>query len=508
MKSFFLALFLFSVCLLQAQSPIENLQKYQTFRQRLCTDFMHDVQGAMRQASCLPMECRRVTPDGKVTAYWADGTWWLGHYVAVLATEYRRLQQEGQTEAAERSLEDLRRALCVYDRLDRMAELCWGRDTSTNGFYLRDDVPATYRDTFGVDEIHSDYARKCGDLNATANGPSQDQAWASYLGLALVNAVVDDVPLKQHASRIAERLLRAMQYTDAKGNESWQVVNPVTAAVMQPSSDIAWLKYAHAQAYHVLTGKSCTFGNALDSASRQIWQLIQQNFSLDKKGHYNWYGVLSLSAVINENPMDTGTTFDWLTDKCRKLSAMRPDLQQPLMFPHLPLINYLLYSQPKAKLPPDTLYERLLDAAPSEGGHYYAWMDSTGRTPAPWHSLSLFCPWQEAENSEFNMMDYLLLYNLYRIVYAPEKPEGMQLVKNLEVSIWPNPVGEKLYLHFPEDAGIRCCRLYGVDGRVLRQMEIISSGMEVDVSDLSPGFYYLRFSAGKQCLNVSKFIKK
>ena len=508
MKPLFLSLSLFICCFIQAQSPAENLRKYDAYGRRLRSGFVYDAGDARLQGSWLPMECRRVSADGRVTAYWADGTWWLGHYVAVLATEYRRLQLEKDTPAAAAALADLQCALAVYDRLDCEAERCWGADTSTNAFYLRDDVPADFRDRFGVDEIHSDYARKCGDSESTANGPSQDQAWASYLGLALVRALVDDEAVKEQASRVAARLVRAMQHTDRSGKESWQVVNPVTGAILQPSTDIQWLKYAHAQAYKVLTGKACTFGDATAASSRQLWQLIQQNFTLDKRGHYNWYGVLALSAVINEKPALSGTTCNWLADKCSELSEMRPDLQQPLMFPHLPLINYLLYPEQKAKLLPDTLYENILNAAPAEGAHHHVWEGPSGRSAAPWHTLSLFCPWHEAENSDYNMLDYMLLYNLYRLVYAPEMPVGMPLAEKTAVSVRPNPAGEKVRLYFPECTDIRVCRLYGVDGRLLRQLEISAGELELDVSDLPAGFYCLQFTDGKRLLDVCKFVKK
>ena len=508
MRRLFLFLSFFICCFLQAQSPVENLRKYDAYGRRLRRGFMYDAGDARLQGSCLPMECRRVSADGRVTACWADGTWWLGHYVAVLATEYRRLQLEKNTPAAAVTLADLQRALCVYDRLDCEAERCWGADTSTNAFYLRDDVPADYCDRFGVDEIHSDYARKCGDSESTANGPSQDQAWASYLGLALVRALVDDEAMKEQAACIAARLVRAMQYTDRSGMESWQVVNPVTGAVLQPSTDIFWLKYAHAQAFEVLTENTCTFGNAASLSSRQLWRLIQQNFTLDKNGHYNWYGVLALSAVINEKPVLSGTTYNWLADKCSELSAMRPDLQQPLMFPHLPLINHLLYPEQHAKLLPDTLYENILNAAPAEGAHHHVWEGPSGRSAAPWHTLSLFCPWHDAENSDFNMLDYMLLYNLYCLVYTPEKPDVLLPAKKASVGVWPNPAGEKVWLDFPENMGIRVCRLYGVDGRLLRQLEVSAGEEELDVSDLPAGFYCLQFTDGKRLLDVRKFVKK
>ena len=300
-----------------AQTAALDLQKYNAYRERLRTEFMFCAQDGRVQGAYLPAELRKTDAYGYRIAYLADGTWWQGHYVAMLATEYARLRKDGDTASAAQTLEELRKALQVYDRLDLEAEGCWNGEASLNGFYLRDDVPASLKDTFAVQVVNGDYTRRCGDLQTTSNGPSQDQAWASYPGLALVCALVDDEAVKEHAASIACRLVQAMQYTDARGKESWQVVNPVTGAVMQPSTDIQWLKYAHAQAYKVITGNTCTFGDAASVSSRQLWQLIQQYFTLDRNGHFNWYGVLSLSAVINEKPGFQGTVYDWLTEKCQ-----------------------------------------------------------------------------------------------------------------------------------------------------------------------------------------------
>ena len=79
----------------------------------------------------------------------------------------------------------------MYDRLDALAEPCWGGDSCTNGFYLRDDIPAEMAGVLGVGRILSDYAQHCGDSQSLSNGPSQDQAWASFMGLALVQALTD-----------------------------------------------------------------------------------------------------------------------------------------------------------------------------------------------------------------------------------------------------------------------------------------------------------------------------
>ncbi|MBP5396114.1 MAG: T9SS type A sorting domain-containing protein [Bacteroidales bacterium] len=491
----------------EAQSPIENLRKYNSFRERFNREFLYRTGDASVQGSYLPMESLQMMPDGSVTAYWADGTWWLGHYVAMLATEQARLKLEGDSVAALRTLEELRQALRAYDRLDAWAEPCWGGDSCTNGFYLRDDIPAEMAEVLGVGRILSDYAQHCGDSQSLSNGPSQDQAWASFMGLALVQALTDDTLLHAQSASVARRLLKAMQYTDAKGSESWQVTKPVTGAVHQSSGDIQWLKYAHARACELLTGDKVVFGNASSAASKQLWGTIQQVFTLDKKGHYNWYGVMALSTVINEKGSDlSACTCDWLVGKSQELARLRPDLQQPMLFPHFPLISLLLYPQKPKSLPGASLYESILDTAPS-GGAFRRYADGAwDTTPAPWNSLSLFCPWH-LEEGDFNMLDYMLLYNLYRLVYAPEKPQPVVEYAPVRVNVFPNPTAGRLWLEFSGELQVNVCRLYDLQGRLLKQMELREKTTEIDLTEYAPGCYLLQLSDGNSRAAVVKVMK-
>ena len=502
---FFLLLMLCFVPIL-AQTPSENLRKYGIFRERL-KSFVFLAERSDEQGSYLPMESRQLHPDGTVTAYWADGTWWLGHYVAMLATEYARLRMEGDTAAAGATLNELRCALGAYDRLDSVAETCWGGMSELNGFYLRDDVPQSLASRFGAKQVVSDYARHCGDRSSLSNAPSQDQAWASFLGLALVQALTDDTLLHARSASVARRLLKAMQHTDSKGDETWQVTNPVTGAVHQTSGDIQWLKYAHAKACERLTGEKVSFGNATTTSSQKLWQTIQRLFTLDKKGHFNWYGVLALSTVINEGGGIAGsTTYDWLVRKCSELASLRPDLRQPIMFPHFPLISLLLDPKDVRLSVNAAVYESILDAAPSEGAFRRCTDGVWDTTQAPWHTLSLFCPWH-AEEGCFNMLDYMLLYNLYRLVYAPEKPQAAVEFTSVRIKVYPNPTSGMLRLDLSCGLAAPECSLFDLQGRLL-QKQAVSDGMaELDLKDYAPGYYFLRVTDGNRPASVVKVIK-
>ncbi|MBR4491900.1 MAG: T9SS type A sorting domain-containing protein, partial [Bacteroidales bacterium] len=293
----------------------------------------------------------------------------------------------------------------------------------------------------------------------------------------------------------------------AKGNESWQVTNPVTGDVMQPSSDIQWLRYAHSRAFECLTGDSMVFGQAQSLVSRQTWSLIQQNFTLDRKGHYNWYGVMALSTVINEKGSDmSACTCDWLVGRSQELARLRPDLQQPMVFPHFPLISLLLYPQKPKSLPNASQYESILDAAPS-GGAFRRYSDGAwDATPAPWNSLSLFCPWH-LEEGDFNMLDYMLLYNLYRLVYAPEKPQSVVERAPVRVNVYPNPTSGRLWLEYSGESQVNVCRLYDLQGRLLKQISLREKSTELDLTDYAPGCYLLQLSDGNSRAAVVKVMK-
>ena len=83
----------------KAQNPEANKDKYEIFRMRLKYEMMYYSGDATVKGSHLPME-RRYVSGGKLVGYWADATWWQGHYVAVLATEYYLKKIHGENIAS------------------------------------------------------------------------------------------------------------------------------------------------------------------------------------------------------------------------------------------------------------------------------------------------------------------------------------------------------------------------------------------------------------------------
>lgn len=399
-----------------SQTPDENAAKYQYFRQRLTSEFMYYTGDASVKGSHLPMERRFLYNEQRV-GQWADAVWWQGHYLAVLATEYALKQRAG--ESAEATLQELRLALDVYRRLDLSAERCFGDTTpqSPNGFYIRDDVDLTEAPAMKLQRVYSDFAYYCGDTNARRNAPSQDQAWASYLGFALIQKLVDDPELHHEVAALTARMVRGMQHTDENGRVHWQIVNPVTGNIVQKEGDIQWLQYAHGEIGTRLSGENLHAGRSDKNQWKNIWNILEQNVLMDRDGHFTWYGVLSMAAVLNDGA-GRQDCYQWLLQTCDKVVRRRPDLQQTLIFPHLPLINLVLHGTEGRVLLPKELYEAYLNTAPASGQITTIEKETMVRSAAPWHSLSLFCPWHTVATGDANMLDYMLLYNLYLLIYG------------------------------------------------------------------------------------------
>jgi len=396
------------------QTSILNQEKYEHYRVRLKEKFMLYSGDASMQGSHLPMESMQVDALERNTGYWADAVWWLGHYVAMLSIEYKILQNNHSD--VSQTLNELRLAMTVYERLDYHAERCWGGHDTLNGFFLRDDVGSEQIQQMHLYNISSDYRSYCGKRDKH-NAPSQDQLWGSYLGFALVLKLVDDDSLKTAARTLTRRMIQTMQHTTDRGKEVWEIINPVTKEVIQKRSDIQWMCHAHQTIASCLTGDTIPFGQSDRGFWKNMWNILQNNILITKKGNFVWYGVFVCSTVMNDGGSSEKHCYDWLVKRCAQIAKARPDMQQSLIFPHLPLISAILHEYKGQKPQSELLYEEYLNSAPLEGAFHIGYDSLEQQSDPPWHSLSLFCPWHTTDKGYFNMLDYMLLYNAYQLVY-------------------------------------------------------------------------------------------
>lgn len=165
MKFFLFLFILIFMSEIFCQTPAQNFQKYQYYRQRLVNDYMlvGDCDGCSVPAN---IRGRTSTPNFKASNVlnWGDATIELGWYISVLATEYKVFTMQGQSTSE--TIKELYYALRAFNRLDEMAEAyCRCNESSNydvtpynncvsagfnpqsgdlNGFFIRDDVPANF----------------------------------------------------------------------------------------------------------------------------------------------------------------------------------------------------------------------------------------------------------------------------------------------------------------------------------------------------------------------------
>ncbi len=209
-----------------AQTTADNLEKYHALRARLLSEFtvVGEAPGQSQPAD--------VRDDGEGFIKWADSTIRLGWYLGVLATEHHLythpdLYPGAAAVAPEATLDELYAALAALERLDRVADAAFPapctQTEALNGFFLRDDVPAGFHQSFPpLTTTYSDFV----DPVLTNKEMSQDQVYHVLIGLALVKRFVPaGVSVKGRELRpwAVEQARRIVEHV-AKDN--WVIQNP------------------------------------------------------------------------------------------------------------------------------------------------------------------------------------------------------------------------------------------------------------------------------------------
>ena len=105
------------------------------------------------------------------------------------------------------------------------------------------------------------------------------------------------------------------------------------------------------------------------------------------------------------------------------------------------------------------------------------------------------------------MLDYLLLYNLYRLVYHKGEPAAVCQGEPVGVSVFPNPTCGSLCVEIPTEIPVAECRLCDLHGRVLLRRQLDEGQTILELSDFPAGIYFLQLSDGKRLFSVRKVIK-
>lgn len=468
---------------MHVQGQIPEHEKYPELKKRLHRDFVKIGPGpgesipAGRFYQRWDNEHRRYY----YTLEFGDATIHLGWYLAVLATENHLLRQHGKS--TKNNLRELYYALHALDRLDRVSDIAWSNFDGVNkqhalfdtthkkwiprsevkmqadGFFIRDDVPPYFFTHFKRSEISSsDFSRHTNPVSFRTDNlggeESKDQLISILTGLFFVHRFVgeddefDGINLKQYNKELCKRIVDFVRYEKNNKLGSWKISNPgKDFGLPHLGYDPVLFSYPIAViADEIVYGKKYNKTSFLQpineklkpgyhdintKLTKQIFIRIRDAKVIHDKNydwHINYYMIYMLAATSNVWAHDLAyskNAVDILKERCSDEES-----KGWLIYP---LMNYVLY--PGNELPYDKQYvEKELALYPVSGSFNFfsTHGENKGKYTPHWFSSNRF---QSSDgtyegnaevdcnsyfNGEFNGLDYMLLYNLYRIAYAKE----------------------------------------------------------------------------------------
>lgn len=530
---------------LLGQTPELNEQKYWEYREKLRNDFMIGIGPDMGMS--IPANVRD-TVSG--TLQWTDCTMAHGEYLGILAMEYKILEENLQP--TDQTVKELFYALWALNRLDYRAEAYFGGTPSLNGFFMRDDISEDSLNMEVVLEhlnqglpehkitnLDSDYM----DEIPENNEESLDQAILLISGLGLVIRCVpeevvyfEDKSVKEfqdfetslsvEAANIINRIVNYMKEGDSVTvhlditdpnlygieGEKWDFIikNPVTYEEVLRGPNAYFLsKGFTASKYHLTGMESLTTDTLSDTLTRSIFLLLEDNILPNDQD----FKAINLEAMANYWPegLQEDTAF---TDYNARI--LGPRSKNP-SYEWIPMLHQLMFGGENnylmSQVPPDTTfyndpagyYGYLIDIAPPEGpynygnGNYpnYEW-SSTSRTIQPARRGEMM----NGFPGNYDGLDYMLYYNMYTLLFSGSV--GIQTQKKEDLSIYPNPFSNKLYVDIQNEDELHYA-LIGIDGRRI-QSGILQSGI-IETSSLNDGLYILKISDHKTFTITKKLIK-
>ncbi len=84
-------------------------------------------------------------------------------------------------------------------------------------------------------------------------------------------------------------------------------------------------------------------------------------------------------------------------------------------------------------------------------------------------------------------------------------PEGL-LIQSVEgLKLYPNPASDELNIETPD--ALRAVRIFGVNGALVKNINVFENGQTVDISDLQAGLYFISIETEKEVIN-QRFVKQ
>lgn len=467
---FLTTLFIFCfIPFLWGQNETANRDKYWHFRDKLVKQF---VKVGHCQGCSVPAEKYEIVsivlPNGKQDTirrlnFGADATAHLGWYMGVLATEYYLLKKENQsTQNTER---ELYFALLAFDRLDANAELVaeyrkgikcqdpsteffdlpvkWDKENdrwlplsekslwadsanNLNGYFLRmDGSPALFAHFNEANSVNAGLTRpkllyqnewatyefapdkitySTAGYRKGNNETSQDQVFHLLMGLMLVREFASEahyqtISLGDKAIATGKRIL-------SNYSKNFQLKNPVTQKTV------------------CVGGNSAVFGPSLHKLMDYFWSDGQKKNNANTQSYLKapFTSVCATNGEVNRSLFAVLTALSNTTSHAAMCNYVT---KQGYYWGFYYLLRKALHPH-AAKNACDYSFEDVvqdLNNCPKEGAY---WNDAYFRAhPAAitnWTFSNRYLhqcrPQYLHPDWEFNNLDYMLLYNLARIVYA------------------------------------------------------------------------------------------
>lgn len=416
----------------------QNLDKYWFYRAKLKNDFL--VIGA-DQGNSIPISIRNRWGGDEAT--WGDATIYLGWYLGVLATENFLLGQQNDKKGKRANLQELYYAMNALQRLDKIAEYHSFNKNGTqsnlqsnisknppNGFISRDDIPEDFVQKYS-DELNSsktaekkiifsksDWMKKNRNYEM-----SKDQVIHMLMGLKLVwkylpdreeQIKIDDEQLSINFKNWAGLL--SLQMLDYSISNS-KIDNPITKKLVKRGGLTKDVVYP-------LSKLSQEYINASESRYNSFKKRRKKKFSAS---YVIWAGYKKMCHLKVDN-LHMVMTLGSITNNTISRKKIVKKANHQNWSPFYELLFDVLHNQPKK------IYQQafgFLSAAPEEGvAHKMPSIKKDDNIEVGWESPHRFiksaidqnigwAPSREKPNETmigyFNGLDYMLLYNLYRI---------------------------------------------------------------------------------------------
>lgn len=438
---------------------LEN--KYWKYKERL-NKFFIAIDDYNNQGANLPASSRHIWGKDSKIISWGDTIINMSYYLMYLATEYKILKEKNDIRY-KNSINHFYLGLQSLKRLDTAAEREYRKKYNIkssnkddlNGFMIRDDIDRDFlnrypylknNDFYGsVEYVYSglepfgyislsdldNLSKEDKEKQKNPTEISQDQMWHLFLGLALCKKIfiknthedilignrIETANIPELIDNIVDRFINLLLKNKCR------IINPVTGKYVLRGSNAKLFMYGFIKAAEKITGKKYKeykfrfFKRIMFKSIIRIAEFAYNNIipiynhfqkNKDKKVVIKNYSYRCLGIVSDI----------WFTKDIAKYMSnyyLKKD-----WFPHFPLIYKLIHNKGTITIPKEKI-EYILATAP-ENGPYNLKIDGKNQfEDYNWSSSSLLdCPETRGNdqidfNAVYNGVDYLLLYNLYKL---------------------------------------------------------------------------------------------